>query len=315
MDADWPTITVRSGAKDFIGLPKLRETIKLCMRAWLHRHATRDWLAVLNSQAWIRALVVARPRLVCKIYRPYLSNAFSPARRVTLLAGHYRFVQQLGLEKLILHAAYKPVDLASVTGKTGDAYRVVLRAIEPMEREGELVLQLRKEDTLVYSCAFTFFVEQQRMVLGIGCMQGPQCGVGLQLIREATRELHGLRPKNLMIRLLEALGAQLNCAALRLVGNNNRVVHRARQQGKVHADYDTFWQECGATPRTDGDFELICAPLSAPDFQALPSNKRSAARKRHEAVCNVTDMMIMKLLPDQTVAWQGPDKRRDKTRA
>ena len=146
------------------------------------------------------------------------------------------------------------------------------------------VVQLVQDGDLVYSAAFSFFESDHGMALGIGCMQGPKGERGLQLIKDATRELHGLRPKNLMVKLLSQFAHDHGCAALRLVSNANRVVCSATRQGKVHADYDTLWQELGAVARSDGDYALASEAICAPDLAAIASKKRSEARKRHETL-------------------------------
>jgi uncharacterized protein VirK/YbjX len=277
-------ITIRAGAAGFAGLKHLRETLKLAVRARLHRHATYAWLQLLNSHPLFLDLAKARPRLIYKIYRPYLSNTMNCAQRVQLLQEHYRFIFRQGLGPLTVQAARGAVVLAAIEGKNGLDHHLQLRAIEPMEREGELVLQLMQADELVYSCAFSFFEGEHGMVLGIGCMQGPRGERGLQLIKDATRELHGLRPKNMMVKLLSQIAHDHCCVALRLVGNANRAVCGATRQGKVHADYDTLWQEMDAVRRADGDYQLPCAAIAAPDLAAIASKKRSEARKRHETL-------------------------------
>jgi uncharacterized protein VirK/YbjX len=241
-------ITIRAGAAGFAGLKHLRETLKLAVRARLHRRATYAWLQLLNSHPLFLDLAKARPRLIYKIYRPYLSNTMNCAQRVQLLQEHYRFIFRQGLGPLTVQAARGAVVLAAIEGKNGLDHHLQLRAIEPMEREGELVLQLMQAEQLVYGCAFSFFEGEHGMVLGVGCMQGPRGERGLQLIKDATRELHGLRPKNLMIKLLGQIAHDHGCAQLRLVGNANRAVCGAARQGKVHADYDALWQELDASP-------------------------------------------------------------------
>jgi uncharacterized protein VirK/YbjX len=278
------SITIRSGAAGFAGLKHVREALKLALRARLYPRATRDWLQLLNADQRLAELVRARPRLVCKIYRPYLSKTRGCGQRVALLRQHYGFVFGQGLGPLTLQAARGAVLLAGLDGKSGLPYQLWLRAVEPMEREGELVLQLTQGASLVYSCAFSFFQGERGMALGVGCMQGPKGEHGLQLIKDATRELHGLRPKNLMVKLLGQIGHDYGCAELRLVGNANRPVCGATRQGKVRADYDGLWLELEAERRADGDWQLACAAIAAPDLAALPSKKRSEARKRHETL-------------------------------
>lgn len=279
-------ITIRSGAAGFAGLKRVRETLKLAVRSRLQHRATGAWLQLLNSHPLFHDLAKASPRLIYKIYRPYLSNTMSCVQRVELLRQHYRHVFSLGLGPLTVRAARGAVTLGVVDGKSGLPYQVQLRAIEPMEREGELVLQLRQGDELIYGCAFSFFDGDGDgcMVLGIGCMQGPRGEHGLQLIKDATRELHGLRPKNLMVKLLSQIAHDHGCAQLRLVGNANRAVCGATRQGKVHADYDALWEEMDARRRDDGDYQLACGPITAPDLEAIASKKRSEARKRYETL-------------------------------
>lgn len=285
-------VKVSTGASNYAGLSRWRELVKLHLRVLCSPRATGAWLAMLNSQPMLRALAMARPRLIGKIYRPYLTNTLSFSERLMLLQSHYDFIARKGLSALVLKAGRRPVELARITTKSGIVYRIALRAVEPMEREGELAVQLLRGETLVYTAAFSFFRSGAVMVLGVGCMQGPKGDCGLDLIKEATREMHGLRPKNLMVRLLSALGYDLGCSALRLVGNGNRAVNRARRDGRVHADYDTLWRECGALPRADGDYHLDCELPKPPDLQQLPSNKRSAARKRHETVESVVGATV-----------------------
>jgi uncharacterized protein VirK/YbjX len=70
-----------------------------------------------------------------------------------------------------------------------------------------------------------------------------------------------------------------------LVSNRNRVIYKAIRHGRVLADYDLLWEELGAAKNASGDYELDCAPVAAPDLEAIPSKKRSEAKKRHEMMC------------------------------
>ncbi|KQV88717.1 hypothetical protein ASD15_26955 [Massilia sp. Root351] len=269
--------------------------VKLQARALAHPLLTRGWLQLLNSHGALRELAHLQPRLLHKIYRPYLSSRLDRPQRLAALASHYRFVLQHGLADTVAHAVRGPLVLASFEGKSGAAYQVDLRAIVPMEREGELVLQLRCGATLVYSVAFSFLADGSQSSaasVGVGCLQGPQCGAGLELARAATRDLHGLRPKQLLLRLVQQLGYAYGCSQVLLVGNDNRAVLKQIRKGRVHADYNAFWLEMGAQRRADGDYALACGPLQAPLLDEIASKKRSEARKRHELLAGVADAVV-----------------------
>jgi uncharacterized protein VirK/YbjX len=276
-------ITLRSGLRaELDGLAYLRESLKLSVRALLYRRQTGRWLQLLNSHPLFGAMLPACPRLVNKIYRSYFSTRLRCQDRLDLLEAHYGVVIGHGLAPLVARAAHGPVELCRLQARADSAYRVELRAGGVLCREGELVLQLMHGAELLYSIAFSFLLHHRGVAIGIGCLQGAPGGGGLDAIRAATRELHGLRPKNLLVRLVRQFGHDLGCDQLVLVGNRNRVVTTSMRQGKVHADYDGLWQELQAWRRLDGDFGLACEDLPAPVMEEIASKKRSEARKRYQ---------------------------------
>jgi uncharacterized protein VirK/YbjX len=187
------------------------------------------------------------------------------------------------------------VQLAAVEGKTGTCYQLLLRAVGTYEREGELVLQLAEGGAALYSIAFTFARRNGVDTVSVGCIQGANGAGTLEAIRHATRELHGLRPKQLMVTLVRQLGHEFGCRDLRLVSNANRVVRGAMRQGRVRSDYDQLWRELGAEPQDDGDFLLRCEALPAPDMEQIASKKRSEARKRHELLAGLAEAVGARL--------------------
>ena len=81
-------ITLHAGLTNMPpGFARLRELLKLQLRARLQQRETRVWLQLLNSHPVFHDLVRAYPHLVHKIYRPYLSQALNCRQRVELLTG------------------------------------------------------------------------------------------------------------------------------------------------------------------------------------------------------------------------------------
>ena len=280
-----PTITLSDGLMAMPnGMRRWREMFKLHLRASVQQRQTRLWLQLLNSHPVFHELIQAYPHMIHKVYRPYVTLTLNCRQRVELLIEHYHFILQQGWGKLMSQAARGPVRLGTVPGKSGRPYHLQLCSLHPMDREGEMVLQLMHDDDVLYSIAFSFFGSQLRATLGmrIGCLQGPKGQESAHRVREATRDLHGMRPKTLMVRLVRQLGHEHGCRKMLLVGNINRAVHHSAKKGRLFADYNTLWQELGAQARQDGDFELTCENLPLPALEEIPSKKRSEARKRHE---------------------------------
>jgi uncharacterized protein VirK/YbjX len=295
-----PSITIRSGvSRELPPVPYWRELLKLKVRSLFHRAHTQRWLQLLNSHPAFSEYVQNWPRFLYKIYRPYLTNTLDMEARLTALTSHYQFVFQRGLGSIVAQASHAGLTLANCEGKSGTRYQVRLRAVGTLEREGDLALQLCQDGTLLYTVAFTFCWRGEGMAVNIGCIQGARTEGTLEAIRVATRDLHGARPKQLLVTLVRELGYAFGCRRLHLVSNANRVVHNAMRQGRVSADYDQLWQELGAALQPDGDYVLPCAPLAPLELDGIPSKKRSEARKRHELVGTLAAEVTARLLNPQ----------------
>jgi uncharacterized protein VirK/YbjX len=277
------------------GLPRLRERLKIRVRAWLNRGQTAPWLQLLNSHPAFSEYVRNCPRFLYKVYRPYNSHTLAPRERFEAIRAHYHFMFRRGLGQTIARASLGPVVLAQTEGKSGLPYQIALRTVNMFDREGELVLQLTQGDKVLYTVAFTVAPRDGRPALSIGCIQGGKLDDAREAIRVATRELHGLRPKQLMVSLVRQLGFEYGCERLHMVSNRNRVIYKAIRHGRVLADYDGLWEELGAARNAGGDYELDCAPVAAPDLEAIASRKRSEAKKRYEMLRGLADGVCVEL--------------------
>jgi uncharacterized protein VirK/YbjX len=285
-------VTIQMGISRKQGrIPYMRELVKLKVRSLAHPRATRRWLRLLNSHPAFAEYVRHCPRLLYKIYRPYMTLHLPIEARLAALTVHYETVFARGLGGLVAQAACAPVPLVAFAGRDGGAYDIALRAITLLEREGELVLQLREDGMPLYAVAFTFARRDGRLAVNVGCIQGAADAGAREAIRRATRQLNGLRPKQLLVSLVRTLGHALGCHEMRMVANANRVVRSAIRNGTVHADYDQLWHEMGARRLPDGDYCLPCGPLPEPDFEAVASKKRAEARRRHALLVSLSDAL------------------------
>jgi uncharacterized protein VirK/YbjX len=272
------------------GLPFLREFLKLSVRSLANPKQNQKWMHHWNSAAQFSEMARSTPSVLKKIYRPYLTQQLSCQDRLDILTSHYAFILRHGLSDIISRASKSPVLLSQFEGKSKNIYQIELAAITVMEREGELVLQLVSEGIVLFSVAFTFFDHAGSRIIALGCLQGGRSADSLDRIRFATRDMFGLRPKTLMVRLAQQIGTHFACDDMLLVGNKNRVVTQPLRKGIVFADYDTTWTELGAAQRLDGDFKLPCNKLTEPDLQAIASSKRSEAKKKFALLSTVSKL-------------------------
>lgn len=272
------------------GLSYVREYLKLSLRSWLNYSLSNQWIAFWNSSVLLTEIVRSEPSILKKVFRPYLTNQLSGHDRLDVLTSHYKLITRQGLGDIVLRATKSPVPLCEFSGRSEQLYQIRLVVDNTMEREGEMVLQLTGAGDVLFSVTFTFFDHSRVPTVAIGCLQGGRSANNQEQIRFATRDLFGLRPKTMMVRLVQHIGYQLGYRDLLLVGNQNRTVHQQLRKGIVFADYDTSWLELGAERRADGDFKMACSALAEPDFSAIASNKRSEAKKRFALLSTVAQL-------------------------
>ncbi len=263
----WPAVSTA-----FLAQKKAKDKLKVGLGTLLFPRQTARWLRFLHSHPGMAGLARANPRLLYKIYRPYLSNRLACGARVDLLIGHYGLLFDAGARPILEAAARRPLALATVQGKDESQYSLHLSAINDGHREGDGVA--------LYSLSFTLAQENGRRYIKIGSLQGIRSEHGAQWIRQATRNLHGCRPKNLLVAVVRDIGAYFACAGTILVSNRNRVAINWQRRRRILADYDDMWREMHASERPDGDFALSCSGILPVDFDGVPSKKRSEAKKR-----------------------------------
>jgi uncharacterized protein len=273
-----------NGRLNHHGQPNLKLKARFIVGSLLAPRQTRRWLGFIQAHPAMQALSATHPHLIDKIYRPYLSTRLNCAQRIDALIGHYQFMLKGGFEKLVAAAANSPISLSQFTGKSGTAYQLELSAINISHREGELCLRLSSGGVHLYTATFIVVYQRGKACVKIGCLQGIVADNGGERIKQATRDLHGCRPKNLMVSLVRDMADYFGCEQVLLVSNHNRIsINQRRRQG-ITSNYDQTWEELGAIKQLDGDYALSGTDLIRKNIDDTPSHKRSEARKRNALI-------------------------------
>ena len=266
----------------------VKDRLKLILGAIVYPVQTRRWRSFLLDNPLLGELAQQYPRIMHKIYRPYLSSHLSCADRVDAMIGHYSHIFKRGFGKLVSQAALGPIPIAEFAGKSGTLFQINLAGINAGHREGELMLQLVQDGVCIYTASFALLNRDAESYIKLGALQGLRSTRGgAQAIKQVTRELHGCRPKNLMVSLVSEIGAYFGCSMILLVSNKNRITVNGRRSRRISSNYDETWEEMLASRRRDGNFELPCNGLVPKNIDLVPSNKRAEARRRNALLVSV----------------------------
>ena len=130
-------------------------------------------------------------------------------------------------------------------------------------KRGELVVSLHCDSYQEAICEASFVIDKENegWVCRIGCVQGNKSAETENAIKELQKQMYALRPKALMIFIIQELSRQLGCTALYGVGskiqahNKKHFIH-IEWLHKLSFSYDTLWKEADGTPDKDGWFKL-----------------------------------------------------------
>lgn len=266
----------------------IKDKLKLILGSLVYPVQTLRWRTFLRDNPLLKELAQQYPRIMHKIYRPYLSRHLSCADRVDAMIEHYTHIFKHGLGRLVSQAALKPVPIAEFAGKSGSLFQIYLAGINVGHREGELMLQLVQEDVCIYAASFALINRNTESYIKLGALQGLRStSGGAQTIKQVTRELHGCRPKNLMVSLVSEIGSYFGCSMILLVSNENRIAVNGRRSRRISSNYDETWEEMLASKRRDGNFELPCSGLVQKNINVVPSHKRAEARRRNALLVSI----------------------------
>ncbi|GLQ48048.1 membrane protein [Dyella lipolytica] len=226
----------------------------------------------------MRAYRQRDPRMLERHMHRYVNAAWRRRQRLESLSQHYRFTLAQ-LPRSLFNAIYAQghASLGMLVAKDGTLLALCLRPPIFMGCEGELCLQLNDANGHpLYRIVFSI-VDEHRPRIVIGCLQGPNGENAREVVRVLTRNLHGMRPKQLMLSLVYAFARRYGIEQIVAISNAQHPLRRAGRP--LHSDYDAFWEEQQGKP-VDGGWYALPSSQTHKSEADVPSNHRSAFRRR-----------------------------------
>jgi hypothetical protein len=247
---------------------------------------TLRWLETLE-RVCVRAGVETAPyRLARKASQKFLRRALPRAATINLLTTHYeRLLLALGSQNVGRILSGEVIVAAEIAGRSAVPYRLCLARETLNSREGELIVNLvRKDDdrrVASLSVVVGAMAPGRPVNLWIGGLQGSNGADSKAVTVRATRDLWGLRPKDLLMHAAYALADVFEVESIEAVSNAGHVLQPAKgvKEG-WRADYDAFWRECGGAPIA-GDFFLLPKARPRRSVEEVSPAKRKAWRARY----------------------------------
>ena len=245
-----------------------------------------------NNQAWIQYLN-DNPKMITwrseheadfylKFQNSYLSKSFNSQQKVLCLKNHYDwFFSQVNES----HHQTPEFPLFNYVIESEQSNKVELDLYFKgiYHREGESNIVLKLDNVIQYILSFSYILLDGKPTLFIGGLQAAKQDVtNLDSIKQLTKALYGLRPKQLLLHGLSTVCNFYDIQQIVGVSNENHFYQDSRKkkdQNRVKTNLDEFWLEFGATRDQWGNYAF--APLSNQiNLAEIASKKRSQYRKR-----------------------------------
>lgn len=243
-----------------------------------HREALTQMQNAPSDTALRRALD-GRPQMLGLLLWPYQCATWDAAKRLERFQAHYAEIDKIG------GPVRFNLDEKLVLASLDDEYpglRVILHQPLWLMREGGLTISLFKDDTLIFALTFSLFEgpDGARSALIGGC-QGRNVDGILDIYRDLTKALHGLRPRDFLMECFGILCRILDVKHAYAVSDKER--HRRHpffnQTGDFPQDYDIPWQERGGVLGEDNLYKFPPHPVRK-TLEEIKPKKRSLYRKR-----------------------------------
>lgn len=230
----------------------LKRCVVFLSRSIRHWSIAPRWIEFIEHFGTRARLGPPPIELVRKSLATYFLYGLPPRRTLDLLRAHFDIaLKVLRRERLEQLWSGETFELATIAGKK-NTYRVVMRRADQSgaRHEGEITFALFAENDYDALCRTTIIFAHDadgQPTVAVGSTQGSSQPGAKPAIIAATRDLHGLRPKDALFLIVKGLAHRLGASEFYAVGNDDHVINRRRasKRRRMWTDLDGYWVDRG----------------------------------------------------------------------
>ncbi|MDB5896946.1 MAG: hypothetical protein JWP41_548 [Ramlibacter sp.] len=211
------------------------------------------------------------------IFRPYIHSGWTMAQRIEAIERHYRLVAD---SVTFLQLSNREVITLAEIPMLGSSLRITVDRPGWMRGEGELAVSLFYDIDRIYTAMIAVGGTPASVKLIVGNLQGDGRRRA-ELYKELTKALHGMRPRDFVVRVVQLCAGELGCTeVLGISDKAHRSAHWLTRAGK-QSTYDDVWQENGGVLQDSTGFYSLPVGLRKRPDPEIPARKRALYQRRH----------------------------------
>ena len=260
-----------------------RESLRYRMRKFLYAAQCRQLVQFLNQNPMWQAMFTQHYYRVNTLLSEFCDRQFSAQQRLDAILNNFRVSEQQFGEPLCRQLLAEQRILLSPLTEDLDLF-LNINQIDPYE--GFLALSiLDKTGKMIYAGSFIFLANNKLLIASI---QGPRGDEAQDIVRVATKSLHGVRPMFMLLNGFKVLAEVLNCELLG-IPHKRQAKYRWNSSSKLLFNYDEFWQENAG--ELNEKYWQIPTALECRPLEEIQSKKRSMYRKRYQMFDSLSNDM------------------------
>lgn len=268
---------------------------KFLLRSLIMPRLSVEWMNELSRWPNLNVLLTRQPRLPVRLHRPYLAANLSRKQLLEALRYHYALLREcMSAEEFSLYLNTPGLQLAKLEGKNGEQFTLELTMMISMDKEGDSTILFRNSEGIpLAEITFTLCEYQGKRTMFIGGLQGAKWEIPHQEIQNATKACHGLFPKRLVMEAACLFAQRLQVEQIIAVSNETHIYRSLRyrdKEGKIHADYNAFWESVGGVCDAERHYRLP-AQIARKEIAEIASKKRAEYRRRYEMLDAIQPQM------------------------
>ena len=261
--------------------------------------ALLNWSVILrfldteNNECLRQELLEQQDKLGILVW-PYIHKGWSFEEKCTAIQTHYLEVSKISALRISVGEKWDILDLSHIR----KGLKVVIDRGIWFRREGELVLNIYIDQERIYSLTFSFGRKDNQKILYIGGVQGVTIDNIMEIYKEITKALFGMRPRDFLLNIIRIISSELEIDDILAISNKKRIHNHSyfsREKSKdVSINYDRTWIEQNGKEDADGFFHMKPA-LELKSIEDISSKKRSMYRKRYALLDELVSGISTKL--------------------
>ncbi|MDR3413557.1 MAG: DUF535 family protein [Formivibrio sp.] len=236
-----------------------------------------------------RVLINKYPELTYKYLRDYISFDISTKNSLSILIGHYSFLQNNFKDDFLDLVCHSPIALWQ-SCIDGSQFEIALGFPHTIDFEGDLCLLFKKDQECLYRIIFVIanggpFNISDENVIFISSVQGMHDFDG---IKQATKACQDIHPAQLLMSSINGLSMALGFNTVIGIGTKNQI----SQGEKLHFSYEKFFESYGDFVPAENYFK-IQLPYAEKPLNLINANHRRRTQRKRDFKNEIRDQVAL----------------------